>query len=192
MALDIKISNLNKAYGPTKIFENFNAEFKNGQIYAIMGESGIGKTTLLRLIVGLEKADSGLIETDNKTRFSYVFQENRLCDHLTAAENVVFTNPGLKKQYVECELLKIGFSRDDLDKPVSSFSGGMKRRVALLRALMHNCDVVLMDEPLTGLDEATQKTIIDYILEKKGDRTLIVVTHSAFFAHAINATIISL
>lgn len=189
--MDISVLNIRKSYGETKVFENFSANFRYGNTYAIMGESGIGKTTLLRLIVGLEKVDSGLIEFDNKIRFSYLFQENRLCEHLTAAENIMFTNPKLTKDQVEKELLKVGFVSDDLNKPVSNFSGGMKRRVALLRAVLYESDVLLMDEPLTGLDENTSDLVTDYIIQNKGIRTLIVVTHSPALATKIGAEIIS-
>ncbi len=190
--MDILISNISKTYGKTKVFENFSVSLKKGKTYAIMGESGIGKTTLLRLIVGLEKVDEGQIELDNKIRFSYVFQENRLCEHLTATQNIMLTNPKLKSEYINAELLKVGFVSDDLLKPVKSFSGGMKRRVSLLRALWHESDVILMDEPLTGLDEATAELVTNYIIKNKGTRTLIVVTHSAVLAKNLEAQIITL
>lgn len=190
--MDILISNISKTYGNTKVFENFSVSFKKGKTYAVMGESGIGKTTLLRLIAGLEKVDEGQIELDSKIRFSYVFQENRLCEHLTAAQNIMFTNPKLKIKDIEAELLKVGFVSDDLLKPVKSFSGGMKRRVALLRALLYESNVILMDEPLTGLDETTAALVTDYIINNKGLRTLIVVTHSAALAKNLDAQIIAL
>ena len=122
-----------------------------------MGESGVGKTTLLRLLMGLEKADSGIITGFDKV--SAVFQENRLIEHLNAVENTALVIKDRNAGKCAYEQLLQLLPKEALLKPVREYSGGMKRRVALVRAMAADSEIVLLDEPFTGLDSQRVKKI---------------------------------
>ncbi len=189
---DIKIKNLSKCYSGETIINNFSYTFPAGSRHCIMGTSGCGKTTLLSIIMGLTSADSGDITGIDTSRISAVFQENRLCENLTALLNVkMVTN--IADTYTIDDIIHyfklIGIDATD-SKPVSQYSGGMKRRVTILRALLADYDLILMDEPLKGLDEATKSAVISLILELTKDKTLIMTSHDKDEAEALQCTIV--
>ena len=115
----------------------------------IAGESGIGKTTLLRVLCGLQKPDSGTVTGLSGRKVSVVFQEPRLIDHLTALKNVSIVSDRTKAEELLCRLNM----ENELDLKAGSLSGGQKQRVSLARAFAFSNDIVLLDEPFTGLDE---------------------------------------
>ncbi len=154
-----------------------------------MGPSGSGKTTLLRILLNLESADSGWVKTvhsqhdvsldngiSNGFFASAVFQENRLCESFSPIDNIRLAIPGLSKDAIMKELSCI-LPEECFSRPVSTLSGGMKRRVAILRALLATSSGIIMDEPFTGLDEETKSQVIQYILEKSAGKMLILSTH---------------
>lgn len=175
--MDIKIKHLGKAYGEQQILKDFSCLFPEGKTTCIRGKSGSGKTTLLRLLLGLESPDTGEIEGMEGKKIVAVFQEDRLCENLSAASNIrmvcrePITDQQLEEAYKAVALTHIW------QKPVRELSGGMRRRVSVLRALLAESDCVVMDEPLKGLDEDTKEKTIKYILEKTTGKTLIFVTH---------------
>lgn len=175
--MDITVRNLKKSFGNQKVLDGFSCIFPEGKITCIMGKSGCGKTTLLNVLLGLEQSDSGFIEGILRDRLSVVFQENRLCENLSAAANLrlvcrrKLTDEEIKQAFDAVKL------EDVWKKPVRELSGGMRRRVAILRALAAEADCVIMDEPLKGLDEETKEQTIRYIRERAKGKTLIVVTH---------------
>ena len=178
---EIRLEKIYKGYGEALVFEGFSEIFKDGEAVAVMGPSGSGKTTLLRLIMGLEKPDGGEIIGTDKERFACVFQENRLIEHCSAPENLRLV---LKKDVPEEAIIEelksvgIGVSNpEELTKPVSKFSGGMKRRVAIVRAMMAEADTVILDEPFKGLDEELKKEVMGYVEDKIGASRMILVTH---------------
>lgn len=175
----IKIENISKAYGEKQVLDNFNATFTKDKVNFIMGNSGCGKTTLLNIIMGLEKADNGKISgTENKT-ISTVFQEERLCNHIDAVTNVhICCKKGTSKAEIAKNLCSVGLDGESITKPVSKLSGGMARRVAIVRAVMAKSVIVIMDEPFKGLDENTKLKVVKYIRNNMGERLFIVVTHS--------------
>ena len=190
----IEIRNLTKAFEGQTVLDNYSVSFEDGSFTCIMGKSGVGKTTLLNILMGLESADSGEIIGLDAKRISAVFQENRLCDNLTALLNirmVIDKNQGISDSEIISWLDKIGLG-SDTKKPVSEFSGGMKRRVAILRALLADFDLLIMDEPLKGLDDETKQQVIDLIKELTKEKTVIMTTHDDSEAEAFNANIISL
>ena len=132
---------------------------------------------MLRLLLGLESPDTGEIEGMEGKKIAAVFQEDRLCENLSAASNIrmvcrePITDQQLEEAYKAVVLTHIW------QKPVRELSGGMRRRVSVLRALLAESDCVVMDEPLKGLDEDTKEKTIKYILEKTTGKTLIFVTH---------------
>lgn len=174
----IKIEGVSKSYSDNRILENINIQFEDGKIYCIMGESGVGKTTLLKLIMGLEKPDSGNITVSGT--LGAVFQEDRLLMERTAVDNIYFVT-GHGGYFNDREKIRESLSmilpRDCHDKPVSQLSGGMKRRVALARAFLSDRQVLLLDEPFTGLDQATRQRTGEFIQKYQKGRTVVVITH---------------
>lgn len=152
-----------------------------------MGRSGGGKTTLIKLLMGLEKPTEGSIEGLFGKKLSAVFQEDRLCENLSAAANIRL----VCRNHVSDEELKSAFQRVCLNevwrKPVRELSGGMRRRVAILRALFAEYDFLILDEPLKGLDEETKQKTAVYILEKTQGKTVLVVTHDEEEAKLLRA-----
>lgn len=170
----VKIS---KRYEDHVILDNVELSFEDGGIYALMGPSGRGKTTLLHILAGLVEPDKGYLEGASDKRFSMVFQEERLCDFLTAAENIAaiqrVASSVAEVNAALAEILPAGC----LEQPVSEFSGGMKRRTAIGRAMLAESDILIMDEPFTGLDEATKETVASFVKKYRRGRTLIFSTH---------------
>ena len=170
--------NVSKTYDGRPVIRDFSARFVPGSHTCLMGPSGCGKTTLLRLLMGLEAPDSGQIRIPEGTRFSAVFQEDRLLNRLTAAANVRLAARASIEQAGEL-LLELGIPPESLSQPVSTFSGGMKRRVALCRALLAEYDVLTLDEPYKGLDEDTRARVMRLVDVHTRGRTVILVTHAA-------------
>ncbi|MBE6969597.1 MAG: ATP-binding cassette domain-containing protein [Ruminococcaceae bacterium] len=168
----MKLRNVYKSYGNIAVLKNLSLDFAPGGRYQIGGPSGCGKTTLLRLLMGLERPDAGEIEA--KERIAAVFQENRLCPWLTAEENIRLVAP--KARAADC-LAALGLPLDQ--RPVSEYSGGMQRRVALARALLAESEVLLLDEPFTGLDEENRDRAIAAIDRWAGERTILFVSHES-------------
>ena len=175
--MDIKVDHVSKAYGEQQILRDLCCVFPEGKTTCIRGRSGCGKTTLIRLLLGLDIPDKGKIEVISDRKISAVFQEDRLCENLSAASNIrlvctkTISDRELEEAYKAVALTEVW------QKPVRELSGGMRRRVSILRALLADSDCVIMDEPLRGLDEKTRIKTIDYILKKTERKTLIFVTH---------------
>lgn len=190
--MSIIITDLCKIFGDNEILKNVNITLKDNSIYCLMGASGIGKTTLLRILMGLEHADSGSMSGIDIKSISCMFQEDRLIPYLSAIDNVRIVLRGKNnREEVRNNLLSI-LPDDSLDMPVSSLSGGMKRRVALARALSYPGKLIILDEPFTGLDKDTKLNVIDYILKMRNNRTLIIATHGTDDAYLLGAKIIKL
>lgn len=189
--MEIRIEGLHKAYGGVSVFENFSCAFPAGRASCIIGPSGRGKTTLLRLVAGLEAPDSGRILGVDGAKFSMVFQENRLFENLTAARNMLLTaRSGFGRENARALLAELGL--DARDVPVREFSGGMRRRVALARALAAEYDILLLDEPFSGLDAAARARCIEAIRTHAASKTLLCATHGPSDAEALGAAILSL
>lgn len=190
--MSIIITDLCKTFDDNEILKNVNITLKDNSIYCLMGASGIGKTTLLRILMGLEHADSGSISGIDIKSISCMFQEDRLIPYLSAIDNVRIVLRGKNnRDEIRNNLLSI-LPDDSLDIPVSSLSGGMKRRVALARALSYPGKLIILDEPFTGLDKDTKLNVIDYILKMRNNRTLLITTHGTDDANLLGAEIIKL
>ena len=160
----IEICHLKKAYGEHVIFSNLTMELKKGAVTCLMAPSGAGKTTLLRILAGLEQADGGKIGGLEALRKSMVFQEPRLAEELTAAANIqlavkrrMFGKEKRSSRHLVEEMEELGLS-DCENQAVSELSGGMRQRVAVLRAMRMDADFLLLDEPFRGLDLHLQQT----------------------------------
>lgn len=219
----IVLRNISKTYQDKVVLQNFSMELESGGIYCLMGPSGIGKTTLLRILMGLEapdavesarncgeriaesgsdvdkcsKSDSDVsynrqarITEFEQTRISAVFQENRLFSFTDAVKNIRLAAGREDLLFSEEKLLGGLLEREAWKKPVSQLSGGMQRRVAVLRALAVKSDFLIMDEPFTGLDPKTKERLIAAILKYRSGRTLLVVTHQEEDARLLGAEVI--
>lgn len=185
----IEIRNVCKRYGEKTVLKDFSLSLDVGQTHVIMGASGCGKTTLLRLIAGLETADQGEITGIDRHNLAMVFQEDRLIAHLTALKNVALAASGPDARARAREILVNMNLADSLDKPARTLSGGMARRVAIARALASDADTVIMDEPFKGLDEDTHRRVLEEVRKYTRAKTLIVVTHDAEEARALGGRV---
>lgn len=199
----LEIKNLTKKFGEKKIFENFNLTINDGETLVILGPSGGGKTTLLRMLAGLEKIDSGTIsfnddeitlnqEYFDKNLLGFVFQDFQLFPHKTVLGNLIlspiYTQNQSKKEVTEkAKLLLKNLDLEGFEKTYPyALSGGQKQRVALARAMMINPKIIGYDEPTSALDSELRNQVADLILtNKQAGVTQIVVTHDAEFAEKI-------
>lgn len=183
---------VSKSFNDLDVLDNFSKVFEDNRVYALMGSSGKGKTTLLNLIMGLIKPDAGYIHAEDNIRFSTVFQEDRLCEGMDALGNVgLVLEKGFTKKDIIKELNAVGIKEAE-GKPVVEFSGGMRRRVAIVRALMAKSDVLILDEPFKGLDVDLKEEVIVYIKERLNKRIMLMVTHDIDEAEVFNAEVIYL
>lgn len=173
--------NISKAYGAKQALAQTSVSFAEHSFTCIVGRSGCGKTTLLRVLGGLEQTDSGGVHLAEDKRIAPVFQEARLMSWLTVAENITLAakvDKSLAKLHLPKLLMQLGLAGCEKLYP-HELSGGMAQRVALGRTLFYNPDIMLMDEPFSALDYFTrqglQQTLLDlYFAERK---TIIFVTH---------------
>ena len=189
--MSIILNNISKSFGNNRVLENFNLTVEDNSKLCIMGESGSGKTTLLNIIAGIVKPDAGTVNGTDKKKISFVFQDDRLVEELTVYRNIkLVCNKSVTKSVVSEALADVGLSAELCEAKVSTLSGGMKRRIAILRALLCDADIILTDEPTKGLDDENKQIVIDYILNKTADKILLCVTHDREEAEKISSKII--
>ena len=170
----LTIRDLSISYPKKTVLDHVSYSFADGQITAITGTSGIGKTTLLRVISGLLSPTDGAIESSYQ-RIAYIFQEPRLFPWMTALENVteVCKDPEKAKHFLSALLP----DTEAHDKYPHELSGGMKQRVSIARALSYDPDLLLMDEPFKGLDSETREQVTALLFKEIQGKTAILVTH---------------
>ncbi len=168
----MKCISITKRYGGKTVLSSFSATFTEGRTTLVMGRSGVGKTTLLRVLSGLEEYE-GSIEDEPKVPV-VLFQEDRLIENMSVSGNLRAVSDDRAK--AEGILSELGLLSDK-DKKVRELSGGMKRRVAIARMLLMDGDLYLLDEPFTGLDDDTKEKTAETIRKRLEGKTLIVVTH---------------
>lgn len=195
----IHIMRIGKVYDGQPVLRDFTMTIRAGERCFLMAPSGAGKTTLLRIVTGLEKADGGTV-AGMPARVGMVFQEDRLCEDYSAICNIMLgmdrqTYRGKSREqlveYVKTQAARI-LPEDCLTKPVRNLSGGMRRRTALLRAVLSGAEVLIMDEPFTGLDEENRIRSAAYLEEQLGARTLLATTHQAEDAELLQGTVINI
>jgi len=170
----IRINNISKSFENTRVLSGVTCEFPSGATTAISGPSGKGKTTLINIILGLMKPDTGSVEFTGSKRMACVFQEDRLIDHMTAVQNLQLTSP--HGADIPAALRALGLDPENTEK-VAKYSGGMRRRVAIARAVLSKPDILILDEPFKGLDEDTRHDAAEYILKNCADACRLLVTH---------------
>lgn len=171
------VEGLTKSYGANQVLDGVDARYEPGQTYYFRSPSGSGKTTYFRLIAGLEEPDSGSMQwepQESDVRVSMVFQEDRLLEEYSAVKNVELVTGSRKAARAHLSML---LAPGDLDRPCRELSGGMKRRVAIARAYAADSDMLLLDEPFTGLDSATLACVRSYMEAQRCGRTVLIATH---------------
>lgn len=182
----IKALHLRKAYQQNRVIEDLTLEVEEGERKAILAPSGCGKTTLFRLLAGLEKPDSGKIFI--KSPIAYVFQESRLLPEFTVLENVSAALTGREKKKIAAEwILKVGLRKEDFEKLPSEISGGMAQRVALARALSTQREIFFFDEPFKGLDDESKNDLLHLLRQVLSMKTVLFITHDEEEAQALGA-----
>lgn len=193
----IKLENVTKKYGDLTVFKDFSIEFKENETTAILGASGVGKTTILNMLAGITDCDEGKIFTENKV--SYVFQTPNLIENLSVFKNIEIVLKGENKNKAEREkiidefLVAAGIYEKKYS-PVYSLSGGQKQRVGIIRAFCYPSELLLTDEPFSSLDILLKMRLIDLyadLLQKK-PRTAVLVSHSESEAIALADKIVVL
>ena len=182
----LEIKNLTKTYytltGEVKALDKLDMKIKKGDFVAIVGSSGCGKSTLLTIISGIDKDYDGLIKTlTDSNNIGYMLQQDALLPWLTIKENCMLglKIKGIKDEtYVNNLIKKYGLEKFENKKP-DTLSGGMKQRVALIRTLATNPDILLLDEPFSALDYQTRLSVENdiYNIIKEENKTAIMVTH---------------
>lgn len=176
--MGIILQNVSFSYPDKPVLRDFSCAFPDTGVTCLTGPSGCGKTTVLRLLAGLETPASGSI-ANRPARISFMFQEDRLLPWATAEENVsLVLNTPDAGDVAETWLDAVGLSDVHTDLP-DALSGGMQRRVALARALAAPSDLLLLDEPFTGLDRALTQTLAGLIRVAAEQKPVIMVTHNA-------------
>lgn len=187
----IELININKSFGDNRIYNNFSYHIQKNKITSIFGASGCGKTTLLRIIMKLEKPDNGevIINNGEKYKLSAVFQEHRLLPWATTFDNVNLIVNDKEKSLKWLDILGLN---DAIGKYPSEMSGGMNQRVALARALAYDSDILIMDEPFRALDNVLKEKVIELTKNERNKRTVVLVTHEKDIIEEISDDIIYL
>lgn len=195
----ITINNLSKSYGENSIFTNFDLLVEEGQLIAIVGESGKGKSTLLNIIGSLEPFDSGSVEVNKqnikkmkhkeqlqflRNDVSFLFQNYALMENHNVYDNIALGQKGKDmKTLVEEALTKVGLSGFE-NRMINTLSGGEQQRVALARIILKPSKLILADEPTGNLDETNSEKVWDILLQLKDlGKTVLVVTHEVHALH---------
>jgi len=191
----VTLNAVTKRYGDHLVLDGLGLAFEQGTVTALTGPNGVGKTTVGRLLLGLESPDAGSVTGVQGLRRSAVFQEDRLCAHLDAVANVRLVLDRERRSgptarlVAEKELALVGLEGDDTSKPVRELSGGQRRRVAIARAMAARSDLVVLDEPFTGLDADTKPAVMAYVRERIAGCIAVLITHDPseveFFAARI-------
>lgn len=198
----LELKNISKTYGSKVIFQNFNLTISEGRVLALVGPSGGGKTTLLRMLAGLEKVDSGqliyngeevpLDHLEESRLLGFVFQDFQLFPHMTVLENLILSpikTMNIPREAAQEKAIKL-LNRLGLGEHIEvyphSLSGGQKQRIALARAMMIDPQIIGYDEPTSALDPELRKEVENLILKNRETGiTQIVVTHDMAFAENI-------
>ncbi|MGN1396740.1 MAG: amino acid ABC transporter ATP-binding protein [Streptococcus gallolyticus] len=199
----LELKNISKQFGQKKIFDHFNLTIEDGKILSLVGPSGGGKTTLLRMLAGLEKIDSGEIiyngevvpidHLETLNLLGFVFQDFQLFPHLSVLDNLTLSpvkTMGMTKEAAKEKavtlLQRLGLGEHANAYPYS-LSGGQKQRVALARAMMIDPQIIGYDEPTSALDPELRQEVEKLILQnREAGMTQIVVTHDLKFAESIS------
>lgn len=172
---NIIVENLRKYYGDLKVLDDFSCVFKEGQWNIIVGRSGAGKTSLIRILMGLEMPDSGRID-GMKKEISPIFQENRLLEAFSVYDNIRYVAGDQREFRIDQVLYGLGLE-DKKHSRVESLSGGMKRRVEIAKALLKDSSTYVFDEPFKDMDDTTYREVLDFSRKELEGKTVIMTSH---------------
>lgn len=188
----IECRELAKSFDDQLVFSHLNMHIEEGERICLMAPSGSGKTTLLRILLGFESYDSGTLINPHTSSMAVVFQEDRLCDALSAVDNVALVcKPGVSRRSLRAMLCEV-LPNEVLDKQVAYLSGGQRRRVALVRAFACDAHLLVLDEPFSGLDSETRSEVAQFMLRHQNNATLLVSTHGEHDHVSLHARVIRL
>ncbi len=189
---NIVVDNVSKSFGENKVLDSFSCTFHGGEFNFIMGRSGSGKTTLFMICAGLMQPDSGTVSGVDTKHIGAVFQEDRLCLQFSALRNIKIACAGkISDDEIIMALNDVGIT-EVRNKPVKDFSGGMKRRVAIVRAVLCGADTLFFDEPFKGLDETTKLSVMNFVKQRTAGKTVIIITHDESDAQFFGGSLITL
>lgn len=175
----LEITGLKKSFNGKTVLNGVSFTFPSPGVTAITGPSGVGKTTLINLILGLQSPDDGHISGRDGLRLAAVFQEDRLIMHLSAFENVhLVAHPDVTASDIRQALAKVGLDGEDR-QAVAQYSGGMKRRVAIVRAVLAYPELLVLDEPFKGLDDAAKAKCANYLRSTCTNTAVLLITHDS-------------
>ena len=184
----LTIRGICKSFEGRSVLKNVSFDFPEAAVTALRGPSGCGKTTLVNIILGLIEPDAGDVLMPASARTAAVFQEDRLIEHFSAARNVRLTAPAsVTDEQIHSALSELGLAQEG-EKRVSEFSGGMRRRVAVIRAALFQPQLLLLDEPFKGLDEEMRARTASFLRRNCAQATTILVTHDETEAALMGAT----
>ena len=184
----LSIRGICKSFEGRSVLKNVSFDFPEAAVTALRGPSGCGKTTLVNIILGLIEPDAGDVLMPASARTAAVFQEDRLIEHFSAARNVRLTAPAsVTDEQIRSALSELGLAQEG-EKRVSEFSGGMRRRVAVIRAALFQPQFLLLDEPFKGLDEEMRERTAAFLRRNCAQATTILVTHDETEAALMGAT----
>lgn len=186
--MEIRANNLFFSYGDQPVLQGVNLTLSSDRPVVLLGGSGMGKTTLLRLLAGLLQPQSGQIEgISPDTRIAVMYQEDRLFPHLTVYKNLKLIRPGVTREETAGLLAELNLDSAVLDQMPRELSGGMRRRVALARTLLFEADMVLMDEPFQGLDVDTRRMALAAVRKYTQGRPMLLISHEPEDGPALGA-----
>lgn len=173
----IKLDCISKQYHGKQIFKQFSYVFEKGKTYLLLGTSGIGKTTLIRMILKLETLDEGNITYIEPIKTAVVFQNPAFCDDLSVWINLKMVCKNPQQIQKIAQLVKKMGLNIDLRQKIQTCSGGERQRIAIVRALLVESDLLIFDEALKQLDQKTKDQVMDVIQKECQDKTILWVTH---------------
>lgn len=187
----IDVQGVSRRFGSHTVLDDISLQVARGELFGLLGPSGSGKTTLVKLMTGIDKADGGTVRMLGERmpklamlqRFGYMAQSDALYNELTAKENLTFFASlyGLKGERLRSRMqasMAVVHLEDHMNKTVSAYSGGMKRRLSLAIALLHEPELLVLDEPTVGIDPVLRQSIWQELGElRKGGTTIILTTH---------------
>lgn len=189
--MNLELNKVSVRYADKLVLHDFSLSLRQGQCVALMGPSGVGKTTILRLLCGLQQPDSGSVTGIPQNGVSVVFQEDRLLAQMTVLDNLKLTAPEQSSENLLLMLDELGL-RLEANRFPAQLSGGMKRRVAIARAVAFKREVLLLDEPFTGLDEVSKEQSAQLIRRHAEGRLIVAVTHDVKEAALLGAQIFTI
>lgn len=187
----IELNHVNKKFNNKDALEDISINIEKGKIVGLVGPNGAGKTTLIRIILGLIKPTCGEIkilgkkiyDNDTKKKIGFCIDKDGLYENLTARENLEFIARAYNVKNFNSVILELAKTlkiNDDLDRIISEYSKGMKRKISIIKSLLINPEILILDEPLDGLDVESQKIVEELIKRKKNNMTIIISSHNLY------------